>query len=500
MCCNLAKVLEAKSLTKVFPGVVALDNINISFDPGKIHCIVGENGAGKSTLIKCLTGVYRAEEGEIFINGRSAKDEPDLFSKVVFVPQELDLFPHLSVAENLFIPFDRTNINGLIKQSKLENLAVPIIEEFGIHARPDQLVRTLSVADQQLLQIARATMRQGYEAIILDEPTTSLTTEDANRVFAVVQRQKEAGIAVIYISHKLNEIFQIGDSVSVFRNGRLIDSANIADVDEAWIVQKMIGKHLSEEQRFYSEKVTDEELLHVEHLFGKGFRDVSFTLKKGEILGFSGLIGAGRTELMRAVYGIDKTYSGSVRYMGKPMPMGNAAASVKSGIVYLPEDRKNAGLLPMMSVQSNISILSLQNFVHGGVVSPSEETAAATEFAQTYDVRTPSLDREIRTLSGGNQQKAIIARSMMADPKIVILDEPTKGIDVGAKYEIYKLMKKLAEDGFGVIFVSSELDEILRCCNRILVMHEEQIVCEFAENPDKESLMSAMLGHPIPSN
>lgn len=494
------KVLEAKGLTKIFPGVVALDRIDISFEQGRIHCIVGENGAGKSTLIKCLTGVYKADEGEIYISGRLAKEDGVLFSKVVFVPQEIDLFQHLSVAENLFIPFEQTNINGLIHQRKLEEIAVATIQEFGIHARPGQMVRELSVADQQLLQIARATMRKGYEVMILDEPTSSLTTEDANRVFRVVQRQKEAGIAVVYISHKLNEIFRIGDDITVFRNGQKIDTALVKQVDENWIIQKMIGKHLSGEQRFYSDSVTDEELLRVEHLYGSGFRDISFTLKKGEILGFSGLIGAGRSELMRAIYGSDRIYSGEIYYKNKQVYQNSAAKSVASGLVYLPEDRKRTGILPLMSVKGNISILSIKNMIVNGMVSQKQEDAKAKEFAKLYDVRTPGLDKKIQTLSGGNQQKAIIARSMLAEPQVIILDEPTKGIDVGAKYEIYRLMKTLAENGLGVIFVSSELDEILRCCNRIIVMHEEQIVDEFSKDPNKESIMNAMIGYPAQAN
>lgn len=490
------KVLEAKGLTKIFPGVVALDRIDISFEKGRIHCVVGENGAGKSTLIKCLTGIYKADEGSIYINGELAKEDAGLFSKVVFVPQEIDLFQHLSVAENLFIPFEQTNINGLIHQRKLEEIATDTIKRFGIHAGPGQLVRELSVADQQLLQIARATMRKGYEIMILDEPTSSLTMEDANRVFRVVRQQKEAGIAVVYISHKLNEIFQIGDDITVFRNGQKIDTALVNEIDENWIIQKMIGKHLSEEQRFYSNGVTDEELLRVEHLYGSGFRDISFTLKKGEILGFSGLIGAGRSELMRAIYGSNRIYSGKIYYKNKQVRQISPANSVASGLVYLPEDRKRTGILPLMSVKGNISILSIKNMVVNGVVSQKQEDAKAKEFAKLYDVRTPGLDRKIQTLSGGNQQKAIIARSMLAKPQVIILDEPTKGIDVGAKYEIYKLMKTLAENGLGVIFVSSELDEILQCCNRIIVMHEEQIVGEFSKDPNKESIMNAIIGCP----
>lgn len=491
------KVLEAKGLTKIFPGVVALDDVTISFEVGRVHCIVGENGAGKSTLIKCLTGVYRPEEGEILIDGERANENPDLFSKVVSVPQEIDLFQYLSVAENLFIPYEQTDIKGLIKQSELETRARPIIESFGIHAEPGQLVRDLSVADQQLLQIARATMRKNYEVIILDEPTSSLTDDDIKRVFSVVEKQKENGIAIIYISHKLNEIFAIGDDVTVFRNGQKIASDLVENVDESWIVQKMIGKHLSGEQVFYSTRISNEEILKVEKLYGSGFMNVSFGLKKGEILGFSGLIGAGRTELLQTVYGLRKAYSGKVTYCGQDISGCTPTDSVKKGLVYLPEDRKKMGLLPMMKVRSNVSILSLSKLLSGFAISEAKEKAEADRMAILYGVHQEALERQIRTLSGGNQQKAIVARSMMAEPKVIILDEPTKGIDVGAKYEIYRLMKDLAEAGFGVIFISSELEEIVRCCNRIIVMYEGEIISELPQDPDKEALMSALIGCPI---
>lgn len=487
-------VLEAKGLTKIFPGVVALDNVDISFEEAQIHCVVGENGAGKSTLIKCLTGVYSADEGEIIIQGKNAAADRDRFSHVVFVPQEIDLFPHLSVAENLFIPFDKTGISGLISQRELERRALPIIESYGIHAAPDTPVRDISVADQQLLQIARATMRKDYEAIILDEPTSSLTDEDVNRVFSVVRREKESGKAVIYISHKLNEIFAIGDVVSVFRNGKKIESARVSDVDESWIVQKMIGKYLRGDQTFFSEKVSDQELLRVDHLYGTGFRDVSFTLKEGEILGFAGLIGAGRTEVMQAIYGLNHVYAGDVYFHGRKLNFNDPAGCVEQGIVYLPEDRKRNGLLPVMSVKNNVSALSLSHLVRHGVVNKKAEDKATYEIAGQYGLNMAMLDRQIKNLSGGNQQKAIVARSMMAEPKVIILDEPTKGIDVGTKYEIYRLMNNLAEQGYGVIFISSELDEILRCCNRIIVMYEGEIMCEFPQEPDKARVMSALIG------
>lgn len=487
-------VLEAKKLTKVFPGVVALDQVDISFEAGKVHCIVGENGAGKSTLIKCLTGLYKAESGTLFFNGKNMSVNPELFKQVVHVPQEIDLFMHMSVAENLFIPYNRSGMTGFISQRKLEEAARPILHNLGIHAQPHQLVDSISVADQQLLQIARATMQKGYRVMILDEPTSSLTTTDAERVFDVIRKQKALGIAIIFVSHKLDEVFDIGDTLSVFRNGRNVEQANIHDVDESWVIERMIGHRVDAEVDYASTSTGGDDILSVSHLYGPGFKDVSFALKRGEILGFSGLVGAGRSELMQSVFGLNAVYSGEIRWKNEPLRHLSSTDSVRMGLIYLPEDRKKMGILPRMSIESNISILSLKQLLKHGMLSVPSEKEKVREYAKRYDVRTPNLSREIRFLSGGNQQKAIIGRSMMAKPQAIILDEPTKGIDVGAKQEIYKLMKELAEAGLGVIFVSSELEEITKCCNRVIVMYQGGVVAEFSGKPDKASLVSAIIG------
>jgi len=497
-------LLKAEGLTKVFPGVIALNDITIDVDAGEVHCIVGENGAGKSTLIKCLTGVYKPEKGRVEVMGEVATESGSQSAAVAYVPQEIDLFMHMCVMENLFMPYERTGVKTPINFRLLEERAAPIIEEYGIKATPRTLVAELSVADQQLIQIARAVQNKDAKVLILDEPTSSLTEDDASRVFEVVRRAKARGMGVIYISHKLDELSIIGDRVTVFRNGRSVASDDLENVDVDWLVREMTGRKLAWEQSFVPDSGDGDVILDVTNATGHGFHDVSFQLRAGEILGFSGLVGAGRTELMLAIYGHEPLYSGEITVKESGRRAGDGptkgrrspAKSLREGLAYLPEDRKRLGIFGGLSVAANTSIMSLSNFVRGGAVRKGMEKAAVLEEVERYDVRFPSIDTEIRLLSGGNQQKVIIARTMMVTPRIVIFDEPTKGIDVGAKYEIYDLMRRLAEEeGLGVILVSSELDEIVYCSNRAIVMNQGRVVTEFTQPLNKEALVSAMFGH-----
>lgn len=488
-------VLEAKNITKMFPGVIALDSVNIAFEPGEIHCIIGENGAGKSTLIKCLTGVYEPEEGEVLIDGQDARKNRALFNKVAYVPQEIDLFRYLTVAENLFLPFDKFGIKGPISQKALEKKAEPILKKFKIPVKPDDLIQNISVSSQQLVQIARAISNSDYEVLMLDEPTTSLTTNDTKILFDIIREVKAQNKAVIFISHKLEEIFQLGDVITVFRNGKKVDYANIKDVDTQWIIKKMTGKEVNTEQKFYSTKVSDEVLLEVDHLSGEMFHDVSFTLRKGEILGFTGLVGAGRSELMQGILGYQPVLKGSVKMEGKPWKLNDPHYAVSHGYIYLPEERKKEGILPVLSIRENISISVLDELKSGFNISKKKEEELAEEVVKTYDIKTPDTDKQIQFLSGGNQQKVIIGRAMSAEPKVLVFDEPTKGIDVGTKTEIYRLMKKLAEEKqIGIILISSEMDEILKCSNRIIALYEGHKVVEFDKETDNKLLMQAIIG------
>lgn len=489
------KVLEAHNITKLFPGVVALDSVDVSFETGEIHCVIGENGAGKSTLIKCLTGVYKPENGEIVINGQDPKKNKGLFDKVAYVPQEIDLFGQMSVAENLFLPYQRSGFRGLINQRQLEDKAVALLERFHIPVRPDDLVKDISVSSQQLLQIARATVHEGYEVLMLDEPTTSLTTEDTGILFDIIKDIKAEGKAVIFISHKLEEIFTLGDVITVFRNGKKVAYSPLNEIDVPWIIAQMTGRKVVQDQLFWSEKVKEEVLLEVKNLSGERFSDISFALKKGEILGFSGLVGAGRSELMQAIFGYLPVYSGTVEMNGEAWKLGDTSFSVKNGLVYLPEERKKQGILPVLSIRENISISALEKLQSGIIISSRKEVELAQEIVTIYDVKTPDIEKEIQFLSGGNQQKVIIGRSMSCEPKVLIFDEPTKGIDVGTKAEIYRLMKELAEQkGIGIILISSEMEEIKKCSNRIITLYEGKKAGEYDSRTDKETILSAIIG------
>ena len=439
-------VLEAKNISKKFPGVLALDSVDISFEPGEIHAVIGENGAGKSTLIKCLTGVYTPEEGEVLVEGRNAIKNKDLFKKVAYVPQEIDLFKHMTVAENLFMPFEKFDIKGTINQGELGKKALPILEKFNIPVSPSDLVRDISVSSQQLLQIARAVSNVDYEVLMLDEPTTSLTVKDTRILFDIVKRIASENKAVVFISHKLEEIFELCDVITVFRNGKRISYAKISEVDDSWIVKQMTGREKVLDQKFYSEKVSNENIMEVKKLSGERFHDVSFNLRRGEILGFTGLVGAGRSELMQAILGILPIYSGEIIFEGEPWKKGDSNWSVSKGYIYLPEERKKDGILPMLSIRENISITALDSLRSGLGLSRTKEQDLADDIIKLYDIKTPDADKQIQFLSGGNQQKVIIGRSMNAKPKVLVFDEPTKGIDVGTKIEIYKLMKRLAEE------------------------------------------------------
>lgn len=489
-------VLEARSVSKTFPGVVALNSVDISFEAGLIHCIIGENGAGKSTLIKCLTGVYKPDGGEIFIHGqKTGFGHSEAFSRVAYVQQEIEMFSHMSVAENLFLPYRKPDFKGLINQSRLEKMAGPVLERFRIKVRPDELVKDISISSQQLLQIARATVNDEYEVLMLDEPTTSLTTGDTQVLFELIREIKQAGKAVIFISHKLEEIFELGDEITILRNGEKVGYSMLSDIDIPEVITKMTGRAIDQDETFRSEKILTEVLMEVECLTGERFTEISFNLKRGEILGFYGLVGAGRTELMQAIFGYLPVYDGDIKVQGQKWEKGDTNYSVGRGVIYLPEERKKYGILPMLSIRENVSISVLDKIKTFFGISTKRESILADEVIASYDVKTPDAEKAIQFLSGGNQQKVIIGRAMICQPTILVFDEPTKGIDVGSKTEIYRMMKKLAEEqNIGIILISSEMEEIRKCANRIIVLYEGRKVGEFDARADKEEILSAVIG------
>jgi ABC-type sugar transport system ATPase subunit len=490
-------VLEASGIRKAFPGVVAVDDVSVSFELGRIHGIVGENGAGKSTLVKILGGVLRPDRGTVWIEGEDALAHPRVFENVSYVPQELKLFPNMTVAENLFMPFRKSGTRGnLIRQSRLAKEAVRWLELFQIDVSPCRLARDVSVSNQQLLQIARAIANRRCKVLILDEPTTSLTARSVSRLFDVIRQLKHGGRSIIFISHKLDEIFELCDEVTVLRNGVKVAHAAVQDVDRPTLIRQISGRDIDEKITFRPRAQVRNVVLEVEGLTGRGFHDVTFTLRRGEILGFAGLVGAGRSEIMQTIFGYLPARQGRVRIDGQPLRLGDPRHSIRAGMVYLPEERQAQGILPLLSVRHNISISALPRITTRGIISAKREVVLTQQIIQAFDIRTPSLEGPIMFLSGGNQQKTLIGRAMASSPKVLILDEPTKGIDVAAKTDLYALMRNLVEgDEVGIIFISSDLDELLRCANRIVAVYNGRIVGEFrTEESSKTEIIAAILG------
>ncbi len=492
-----SKIIELINISKRFPGVIALDKVNICFELGKIHCIMGENGAGKSTLAKILTGIYIPEEGNIIIEGKDALKDKKLFGKVAYVPQELDLFRNMTVAENLFFPFSKSGFRSpIISFKELSNRAIPNLQKFRITASPNDLVENISVSEQQLLQIARAMVNKYSEIIILDEPTTSLSTDDIKRLFAVLNQLKEENKAIIFISHKIDEIFLIGDEITTFRNGIKIANSQIKNITIPEVINQMTGRDINISDTFYPKKVSEEVILDVQGLAGEKFKDITFKLHKGEILGFAGLVGAGRTEIMQAIFGYLTVWTGNVKLEGKPLRLGNTRYSVKNGLIYIPEERRRQGIFPLLTVSENITMPLLKQVMSWIVISSIKEKKLSNEVIKDYEIKAPSLNQEIQFLSGGNQQKVIIGRSMFCNPRVLIFDEPTKGIDVGTKFEIYGLMKRLTEEkGIGIILISSELEELMKCSNRIITIYKGKKAGEFETDKIKNyNIINSMIG------
>ncbi|CAM3645893.1 sugar ABC transporter ATP-binding protein [Erysipelothrix urinaevulpis] len=486
-------ILEAKNITKEFPGVMALDNVECTFKKGSIHAIIGENGAGKSTLIKCLTNVYQPNDGTITIDGKDVSTNPQLFNKIAYVPQELDLFEEMTVMENLFMPFERSGFSGLINNQELKRTARPILEKYKIDVKPEQLVSSLSISQKQLLQIARAMIQKDYEIILLDEPTTSLTSKDTEHLFEIIKELAKNGKSVVFISHKLDEIMQISDDILVLRDGKVSNYDAVEKVNHDWIITSMTGRSIDNEQVYISRKTSEDLLFKCTNLAGVGFSNVNLELFKGEILGLYGLVGSGRSETMQALLGSKPIVQGHAEIEEKPMS-SSVKENIKNGFVYIPEERKQQAIFENLSVRENASLAYLDDIIDKRQVNSKKEVVEINKIIAEYNVKTPSYDQKIKFLSGGNQQKVIIGRAMNTKPKILVLDEPTKGIDIGTKNEIYQMMKELAESGVGIILISSELDELIKCSNRIVTFYDGKTISSFNHGVSKEKIISSILG------
>lgn len=494
---NNHPILQVKEIHKEFPGTKALSNVSLEFYKGEVHAVMGENGAGKSTLMNILSGVFPPTEGQIILEGKTVQFQNPRQAQemgIAIVHQELSLCPHLTVGENMFIGRLPKSSLGFIDRKKLREDTKRALENFKADIDPDDLVGNLSISEQQVVEIAKA-LTMDCKILILDEPTSAITETEANRLFEVIEKLKANGISIIYISHKFKEIFMISNRISVLRDGHYIGTYRTEEVTSDQVVQLMVGREL---KNIYPPKSTPgkEEILRVENLSRKGaFYQIRFSLYEKEVLGIFGLMGAGRTEMSRALCGIDPKDSGQVWLNGKPVAIDSVNQAKQQGIVYLTEDRKAQGLFLEMSIKRNIVSSNLKTVCTGLFIDPVKENEVATRFSTMLNVKTPSVDQTIGSLSGGNQQKAMIAKWLSTNPKVMIMDEPTRGIDVGAKSEIYKLLRGFADEGRGVIVISSELPEIIGLCDRVLVMHQGKIVGEVTgERMNEEEIMRLASG------
>ena len=463
-------LLEMKDIHKKFPGVYALRGVSLQLRSGEVHALLGENGAGKSTLIKVLGGIYEKDQGEIWIDGREVKIDSVHEAReagVSIIHQELVLVPYLSVAENIFLGREIKKGRFIDRPAMIRETR-KALDEFGLDLDPEAMVADLNIAQQQMVEIVKA-VSTNARIIVMDEPTSSLSDKEVDALFVNMRKLKERGIGIIYISHRMSELGQIADRVTVLRDGQYIATKVVAETTNDELVALMVGRTL---ENYYTRTFNDcdEVVLEVSHLTTDKIHDVSFTLRKGEILGFAGLVGAGRSETMQAIFGLDKVISGSVKLMGKELAGSKPDQILLSGISLVPEDRKNEGIFPSMSISFNMSLKVLADFIRGIHVDTAKETEIVNEYFQALSVKAPDIQTNIGSLSGGNQQKVIIGSWLASKPKVLIMDEPTRGIDVGSKSEIYEIMNDLAKSGVSIIMVSSELPEILNMSDRVMVM------------------------------
>jgi len=492
------KILRLENITKNFPGTLALDKVNFDLEAGEIHAIVGENGAGKSTLIKIISGIYQSDSGSIYLNGNLVNFKNTLFAQkhgIAAIYQEPTIFPDLSVAENIYMGHQECSpITKRLNWKKMYNHVEQLLKSLELKLDPRTIVRNLSAAEQQLIEIVKA-LSLNSQILIMDEPTSSLTLNEVKGLFKIIKHLKSSGTSIIFISHRIEEIFEIADRVTVFRDGHYIGTNNISTVTVDDLIKMMIGRTLSE---LFPKKFAErgEPILKVEAFSKeKQFHDITFKLHKGEILGFYGLVGAGRSELARALFGLESPDSGKIFVNGEQVHVYNPRMTMKHGVAYLPEDRQHQGLILQMNIANNITLPILDQFIKMGLVDTGKEIRVAKKYADMLDVRASGLWKKVMQLSGGNQQKVVLAKWLATNPQILILDEPTRGIDVGAKSSVHKFMSELASQGIGIMMISSELPEILGMSDRIIVMCEGRITGEFTrEEASQEKLLSAAVG------
>jgi ribose transport system ATP-binding protein len=496
-------ILELRRGTKRFPGVLALDDVSFQLMPGEVHALVGENGAGKSTLIKVLTGLYSPDEGQIFYAGEEvhfASPGASQAAGISTIYQEVNLIPLLSVAQNVFLGREPRRFLNLIDVPRMNREASEVLTRYGIEADVTAPLNTLSLGLQQMVAIARAVSIEA-RVVIMDEPTSSLEAREVETLFGVIRQLREDGIGVIYVSHRMDELYAICDTVTVLRDGKLVKTSPLADLTKLELVSLMLGRDLEEVREAGATSFSEEEhatgsepVLEAQNLVQFPLlKDVSVDVRPGEIVGFAGLLGAGRTETAKAIFGAEHIDSGSVKVDGKEIRTGSPASAIRAGVAFLPEDRKSEGIIPDLSVRANIVAAALPRLSRGGLVSDKAQEEIVERFMRDLGIKASGPDQPVRELSGGNQQKVLLARWLCMDPKVLILDEPTRGIDVGAKAEVQKLIDNLARDGLGVVFISSELEEVVEGSDRAVALKEGAIVGVLSGDELNENRLMALL-------
>lgn len=494
--------LKLENITKTFPGVKALDDVSLEIKRGKVHALMGENGAGKSTLMKVLSGVYQKDGGQITVNGtpveiHSPVDSVNLGIAVIY--QELAMVPELPITQNIFIGKELMGRSKVfLDLQKMSARATELLGRFGLHINVNKRAKEYTVGQLQMVEIAKAIDSNAW-VVVMDEPTAAITEADKERLFEIINELKQKNIAIVYISHRLSEIFEIADEVSILRDGRLVSTESIDNVTEASLIKNMVGHAVID--IFDREKTTSDDhdvVLEVRNLYRKGvFEPISFKVRAGEVLGFSGLIGAGRTEIMRCIFGLDKADGGEVFLNGQKVSIHNPMDAIQAGICLVSEDRRKEGIIPAMSVRENISLPSLGWISKLGVIDRKQDSEMCSEYISSLRIRTPHSEQHIGNLSGGNQQKCCLAKWLARSPKLIILDEPTRGIDVGAKAEIHNLIDSLTKQGMAVVMISSELPEIIGASDRIIVLYEGRKTAELncmSDTVTQERLMEAASG------
>jgi ribose transport system ATP-binding protein len=489
-------MLEVRNVKKAFPGTIALDDVSMAVRRGEIHSILGENGAGKSTLMLIMAGVHQADAGQILLEGKPVQIDDPHHAQTLglsMVHQELSLAPSLSVAENMFVNRQPKTSLGLIDLPRLYQQTRDALAQFEVDIDPRQIVGDLSVALQQVVEIATALSHKA-KVLILDEPTSALTLHETEILFRTIRRLSEQGVTTLFITHKLSEVLEVADRFTVLRDGRVVGTLDTKSSSQGDIVRMMVGRDLSQ---YFPDQgdVTDECLFEVKNLSGHNFHDISFKLYRGEILGFAGLAGAGRTDVAQAIFGDQPLNAGEIYLNGQQIKIKSPMDAVKLGMGYVPEERKSAGLFLALSVKENMIAADLGQFTNFLFTVPRKILPAVMDMIGALDIKTPSVEQQVQNLSGGNQQKVMLAKWLMIKPTILIVDEPTRGVDVGVKADVHQLLRNLANEGVGVIMISSELPEVLGMSDRVLVMREGTLAAELShDKATEESVMTYAAG------